>query len=148
MTMVELLLMATIGGQPVAIRSDQVESVVDIGPVTPVPRAPEAVRGLAALRSRVVTVIDAAIALGDAAVASPRRRAVVTQVDGHHYALLVDALDDVLEFPVRPLTAGLVLGVRWASVADAMIERDGQPVLILDLPGIVARATGETRAAA
>ncbi|MEP9401676.1 chemotaxis protein CheW [Sphingomonas sp. VNH70] len=146
--MAELLLLATIDGQDVVIRSDQVESVVDIGPVTPVPRALRAVRGLAALRSRVVTVIDTGIALDPAAVAPPRRRAVVTRVEGHYYALLLDRLNDVAEFPVLPLTPGLVLDPRWAQVADAMIERDGHPILLIDLPAVIARATGERRSAA
>ncbi len=56
--MPQLFLLATIVGQEVAIRSDHVESVVDIGAITPVARTSRAVRGLAALRSRVVTVID------------------------------------------------------------------------------------------
>lgn len=148
MTMAELLLLATIDGQEVVIRSGQARSVVDIGTITPVPRAARAVRGLAALRSQVVTVIDTGIALDEAAMPPPRRRAVVTRVDGHHYALLVDTLNDVVEYPVMPLTSGLVLAPRWASVAAGMIERDGRPVLLIDLPAVIARATGDVRAAA
>src|SRR3546814_1121755 len=53
-----LFLIAEIGGRAVAISADQIESVVDIGVVTPIPLADARVRGLAALRSRVVTVID------------------------------------------------------------------------------------------
>ena len=55
----QLFLIAHIAGRGVAIDSAQVESVVDIGAVTPTPRAAPHIRGLAALRSRVVTVIDA-----------------------------------------------------------------------------------------
>lgn len=146
--MAELFLLATIVGQEVAIRSKHVESVVDINAVTPVPRTSRAVRGLAALRSRVVTVIDTVIALDDAVPDTVRRRAVVTEVEGHHYALLVDTLDDATWFVPRPLTAGLMPGAAWASIADGMIERDGRPVLILDLPAIVARAAGTARIAA
>ncbi len=146
--MPELLLLATIDGQDIVIRSDQVESVVDIGTVTPVPRAVPAVKGLAALRSRVVTVIDTGIALNDAAQTRQRRRAVVTQVDGHHYALLVDTLNDVARFPVVPLTSGLMLEPRWAMIAVGMIERAGQPVVLIDLPAVVACATGDLRHAA
>ncbi|NWP61371.1 chemotaxis protein CheW, partial [Escherichia coli] len=54
--MSHLYLIAQIAGRAVAIDSEQVESVVDIGEVTAVPRASAHVRGLAALRSRVVTV--------------------------------------------------------------------------------------------
>lgn len=143
--MTELFLLATIAGQTVAIRSDQVESVVDIGDVTPVPRAARHVRGLAALRSRVVTVIDTGIALDGRAAGDTHRRAIVTKVEGHYYALLVEALDDVTEFTPLPMVAGLVLNAIWESVTDGMIERDGAPVLILDLAAVVARITEESR---
>src|SRR3546814_8303687 len=47
-----LFLIAEIGGRAVAISADQIESVVDIGVVTPIPLADARVRGIAALRSR------------------------------------------------------------------------------------------------
>ncbi|WP_333994147.1 chemotaxis protein CheW [Sphingomonas sp. 22R3R2A-7] len=86
----ELFLIAHIAGRGVAIPADQVASVVDIGDVVAVPLAEPSVRGLAALRSRVVTVIDTGTALGLAPTPDAARRAVITQVDGHHYAILVD----------------------------------------------------------
>ena len=146
--MPQLFLIATIVGQEVAIRSDHVESVVDIGEITPVARTSRAVRGLAALRSRVVTVIDTAIVLDPAAPLAARRRAVVTQVDGHHYALLVDALDDAHRFVPKPLSAGLLPGAAWAAITNGLIEHEGRVVLILDLPAIVARAADAGRVAA
>ena len=146
--MPQLFLLATIVGQEVAIRSDHVESVVDIGAITPVARTSRAVRGLAALRSRVVTVIDTATVLDPAGPTTDRRRAVVTQVEGHHYALLVDALDDAHRFIPRPLAAGLMPGAGWAAIADGLIEHEGRVILILDLPAIVARAGDAGRIAA
>ncbi|MGN5373877.1 chemotaxis protein CheW [Sphingomonas hankookensis] len=143
-----LFLLARVAGQDVAILSDHVESVVDIGPVSPVPRTARAVRGLAALRSRVVTVIDTARAIDPASESGGERRAVVTQVDGHHYALLVDMLDDAYRSTSRPLSAGLTPGPAWASVVDGMIDHDGRPVLVLNLAAVVARTTGGDLAAA
>jgi len=145
MTMDELFLLATVAGQAVAIRSDQVESVVDIGEVTAVPRASAHVRGLAALRSRVVTVIDTGAVLDHPASDARHRRAVVTMVDGHHYALLVEGVDDVTRFRSAPLAPGLVLGGAWSSIVPGMIERDRYPILIVDLPAIVARIGGDVR---
>lgn len=145
MTMDELFLLATVAGQAVAIRSDQVESVVDIADVVPVPRASAHVRGLAALRSRVVTVIDTAAVLDHSALDLRHRRAVVTMVDGHHYALLVEAVDDVTEFRAVPLAPGLVLDGAWSSIVPGMIERDRHPILIVDLPAIVARIGSDVR---
>lgn len=143
-----LFLLARVAGQDVAILSDHVESVVDIAAVSPVPRTSAAVCGLAALRSRVVTVVDTALAIDPANDPCRRRRAVVTQVDGHHYALLVDMLDDAYRCEVRPLSAGLTPGPAWAAVVGGMIDHDGRAVLILDLSAVVARAAGGERAAA
>ena len=142
--MSELFLLARIAGRDVAIRSDQVESVVDIGEVVPVPRASEHVRGLAALRSRVVTVIDPAVSLGVAHRSDGARRAVITRAEGHHYAVLVEALEDVAPFTLLPLSRGLALEGGWAVAAIGLIDRDGTPVLALDvdrlLPGIAIAA--------
>ena len=132
----ELFLLAHVAGRPVAIPADQVDAVVDLGELVPVPGAERAVRGLAALRSRVVTVIDTGLALGLDATPDGIRRAVITRVDGHHYAVLVDALEDVAPFERQPL-AGLRLRAGWQLAGTALIERDGEPVLVIDLPRLV-----------
>ena len=134
--MAHLYLIAQIAGRAVAIDSNQVESVVDIGEVTAVPRASSHVRGLAALRSRVVTVVDTQAALGLAGV-NDARRAVITLVDGHHYAMLVDALDDVAPFDLLPLEGGVALEAAWRGAGRGLVERDGEPILAIDLAGLV-----------
>lgn len=136
--MSELYLLARIAGRDVAIRSDEVESVVDIADVVPIPRAAEHVRGLAALRSRVVTVIDPALALGLARPSASARRAVITRVDGHHYAVLVEALEDVALCTLKPLSRGLALDAGWAAAAIGMVDRGGTPVLALDISRLLA----------
>ena len=135
--MAHLYLIAQIAGRAVAIGSEQVESVVDIGEVTKVPRASDHVRGLAALRSRVVTVVDTQAALGLAAGGQEARRAVITRVDGHHYALLVDALEDVAPFELLPLAAGIALDEGWRNAGRGIVEREGEPVLVIDLASLV-----------
>ena len=134
--MTELFLLAQVAGRAVAIPAEQVDSVVDLGEVVPVPGTERSLRGLAALRSRVVTVIDTGLALGLAPTPDTTRRAVITRVDGHHYAVLVDALEDVAPFVRQPL-AGLRVGTGWAGAGTALIERDGEPVLVLDLTRLV-----------
>ncbi len=140
----DLFLIAHIAGRGVAIESGQVDSVVDIGDVVAVPLADRAVRGLAALRSRVVTVIDTGIALGLDPTPGEARRAVITRVDGHHYAVLVDSLEDVSLFERLPLSPGLALDRGWARAGVGIVERDGEPLLVLDLaavvPGMIATA--------
>ncbi|MCW3848351.1 chemotaxis protein CheW [Sphingomonas sp. LB-2] len=134
--MAHLYLIAQIAGRAVAIDSNQVESVVDIGEVTAIPRAAEHVRGLAALRSRVVTVVDTQSALGLES-SGEARRAVITHIDGHHYALLVDALEDVAPFDLLPLAGGFALDSAWRNAGRGIVERDGEPILAIDLASLV-----------
>jgi purine-binding chemotaxis protein CheW len=138
--MSHLYLIAQIAGRAVAIDSEQVESVVDIGEVTAVPRASSHVRGLAALRSRVVTVVDTQSALGMDG-SSTARRAVITQFEGHHYAMLVDALDDVAPFELLPLASGVALDPAWRLAGRGVVERDGEPILAIDLASLVPGQT-------
>jgi purine-binding chemotaxis protein CheW len=134
----ELYLIARVAGRGVVLPTDRVESVVDIAEVVPVPRADPAVRGLAALRSRVVTVIDTGRALGEAPLSGTR--AVITPVDGHHYAMLVDGLEDVAPLDPQPLPSGLALSGGWREAALGIAERDGEMLLVLDLPALVPLA--------
>lgn len=133
----DLHLIAHVAGRTIAIPSVSVESVVDIGPITPAPRAADTVRGLATLRSRVVTVIDTRAALGIPNDGDQAQRAVVTQIDGHHYAFLVDTLDDIAPFTVQPLTGAIALNGAWTRAGRGLIERDGEPVLVIDLASLL-----------
>jgi purine-binding chemotaxis protein CheW len=133
----DLFLLAQLAGRPVAVNVAQVESVVDIDRVVPVPGALPGIAGLAALRSRVVTVVDTHAALGLPTPAAAPARAIVTKVEGHLYALLVDALDDVAAYPARPRERG---ASGWDGAGTAVIDRDGEPVLAIDLAQLVPGA--------
>ena len=100
-------------------------------------RASPAIRGLAALRSRVVTVIDTRLALGLPPAPEGASRAVITQADGHHYAILVDSLEDVAPFVAVSLPAELSRDSAWRGAARGIIERDGEPLLVIDLAALV-----------
>jgi purine-binding chemotaxis protein CheW len=137
--MTELLLIATIAGQRIAISSRHVDSVVEIERVTPVPRSADFVLGLASLRSRVFTVIDPAAALGLGQVElSGNSDAVVVEADGHLYALLVDCVEDAIAFEgeVRPVAAPLAAG--WREAATGMVETGGDVLLLIDAHALLA----------
>ena len=132
-----LFLIAEIAGRPVAIDAHHIDAVVDLAEVVAIPRADPAIRGLAALRSRVVTVIDTALALGLEPTPASTRRAVTARIDGHSYGFLVDALEDVASFEPLPLSSGLALDGGWRSAGRGLVEHDGHPVLILDLAALL-----------
>lgn len=130
-----LVLVLTLAGQRVAFLAEDMESVVEIEAIAPVPGAASHVAGLAALRSRVLTVIDAKASLGLGASEGPRD-AVVAVIEGHPYAVLVDAVEDVVDASdIRPLAAAA--GPGWGRVARGAVEAEGSLMLLLDLAALV-----------
>jgi purine-binding chemotaxis protein CheW len=137
-----LLLIVRLAGERVAFPAEEVESVVEIGAVTPVPRAAPHVAGLAALRSRVLTVIDTSASLGLAPAAQWRDAAVAT-VDGHGYALLLDAVEDVVPADGDPRPLPGRLEGEWARVARGSVEVEGDLLLLLDVGALVGGPRAE-----
>ncbi|MFV0624628.1 chemotaxis protein CheW [Sphingomonas sp. ac-8] len=134
--MSELYLVARIAGQALAIPSDHVGSVVDVAEITPVPRMPRHLLGLAALRSRVVTVIDTPVLLGLAHSCAGNPRAVVVDGEGHSYALLVDRVEDVVG--LERCAPGDAIEAAWMRVARGSVERGGTPIPVVDPAAILA----------
>jgi purine-binding chemotaxis protein CheW len=88
----------------------------------------------------VVTVVDTQSALG-LDTGGNAKRAVITRVEGHHYALLVDSLDDVAPFDLLPLAGGVALDSAWRSAGRGIVEREGEPILAIDLASLVPSST-------
>jgi len=136
----ELLLVVTIGGERVALPAAAVESVVELDTLIPVPRAAPHVAGLSALRSRVLTVIDCmrSLELGTSDRSDGIREAAVVEFDGHHYALIVDLVEDVVEAmsDAQPMRA--VMGDGWERVSLGMVDTETGPLLLVDVAALIA----------
>lgn len=143
----ELLLIVTIAGQRVALPAAAVESVVELDTLIPVPRAAAHVAGLSALRSRVLTVIDClrSLELGVSDCSEGIREAAVVELEGHHYALIVDVVEDVFEAQSEPSPVRAAMGRGWERVCKGMVETEAGPLLLIDVAALVAGA--ESRAA-
>lgn len=132
-----LYLIVTIDGEKVAIPASDVQSVVELEGLTPVPGAAPHIVGLSALRSRVLTVVDCRRALGLPDRDMDCREAIVVRVGGHLYALLVDRVDDVVEIETEIAPVSTVLGQGWAHAARGVIEVEGGICLLLDPAALV-----------
>jgi purine-binding chemotaxis protein CheW len=145
----ELLLIVTIAGSRVALPAAAVESVVELDTLIPVPRAPAHVAGLSALRSRVLTVIDTlrSLELGESNCSNGIREAAVVELDGHHYALIVDVVEDVVEALSDPSPVRAAMGAGWERASKGMVETEEGPLLLLDIDALIAGAATEVRAA-
>ncbi|MFA6220177.1 MAG: chemotaxis protein CheW [Erythrobacter sp.] len=135
----ELLLMCMIGGRRAALTAVRVQSVIEIVEITPIPGTPDFIRGLTALRSQALTVIDSALALGlESRGEAPEQRAAVVEVDGHPYALLVDEAYDVGEALSEPVAVPGGFGPGWHRAARGMVETEDGPTLLVDIEALVA----------
>jgi purine-binding chemotaxis protein CheW len=145
----QLLLIATIAGSRVALPAASVESVVELEALIAVPRAPAHVAGLSALRSRVLTVIDTqrSLGLGESDCSDGIREAAVVEIDGHHYALIVDSVEDVVEGLSEPVAVRAAMGDGWERASLGMVETEEGPLLLIDIAALVSGAPAEVRAA-
>jgi purine-binding chemotaxis protein CheW len=135
----DLLLIARLGGRRIAFPASQVEAVVELEGIIPAPRAAPHVAGLSALRSRVLTVIDGLAALEFGRTDEGERpEAIIIPYDGHPYALLVDAVEDVVEAAAPPIPTRAPAGKGWERVAVGMVEVGGDLLLLIDPHRLVA----------
>jgi purine-binding chemotaxis protein CheW len=136
----ELLLVVRINGQRIALPAARIESVVELDTLIPVPRAADHVAGLSALRSRVLTVICCRRSLGlpVAEDLDGVLEAAVTEVDGHHYALIVDGVEDVLQALSDPAPVRAAMGAGWERVSSGMVETEEGALLLVDVEGLVS----------
>ena len=138
--MTELLLIVSIAGQRVALRASEVQSVIELETLAPVPRTAAHVAGLSALRSRVLTVVDCRSSLGLPAARQQldRREAAVVDHEGHHYALLVDSVEDVVECASAALPLAAGLGSGWDRVSLGIVEAGGEPLILVDIGAMIS----------
>ena len=141
-----LMLIAVIGGQRIAFDAAAIESVVDIWHIVPAPLAPYHIIGLSSVRSRVVTVVDAAACVGLRATATGNR-AILFEDDGDAYALRVDTILDVATVTTAVMDGTPAQLGNWVGTADGIVDADGGFAIIVDPVRLVAGATAFAAAA-
>jgi purine-binding chemotaxis protein CheW len=134
----ELYLFAQVAGTAIAVRSAEVEAVVRVTDISPVPGMPVHIAGLSALRSRVLTMIDiGALIHGRATPAETRPLAIVADISGHSYGLIVDSVSDICTVSGGELPLRGQLGAAWVPYAQAIVENMGVPYLLVSLAGFI-----------
>ncbi|AWW73787.1 chemotaxis protein CheW [Erythrobacter sp. KY5] len=144
----ELLVMCQIAGRRCAFRANDVQSVIEIGTITPVPRTPDFIAGLTAMRSQALTVIDCRRAIGfDPNAYALDHRAIVVASSGYSYALRIDSIEDITSAIGEPGSVPGGFGAEWASVASGLVETRTGPALMIDLAALIAGQTSIEHAA-
>jgi purine-binding chemotaxis protein CheW len=137
--MKHLFLIAHLGGARVGIESGAVESIVHVPEIVPVPMCDPSVAGIFALRSRVLTLIDTQILITSIPQnAGKGALAVVTEIAGHQYGLLVDKVDDVVAITEDQMETKITPSAAWAPYVNNIATTDGELIMILDIDALVA----------
>ena len=128
-----LFLIAHIDDARVAIETHWIESIVHVHDVVPVPRCHPSVAGLFALRSRVLTLIDSQFLV--TGVSEPVKKgalAVVAEISGHHFGLLVHSVKDVVSIGESQMETNITPSKKWSRLVTGTALVEGELVMILD----------------
>lgn len=135
-----LYLFAHIANTAVAISTDEVDAVVRLRELSAIPGVASHIAGLSALRSRVLTIIDAAaLVLGQKSSSfmpgegCDECHAVVCEIGGHGYGILVDRVDDIQTIEAPPVPICGRIDPVWQSYATGVIETNGEPYFLISL---------------
>lgn len=136
-----LYVVAVVAGQRIAVDAVDVGAVVDLVAIMPVPLAPSHVRGICALRSQILTVIDLSEALGQPSE-NGSCRALTMEVDGHHYAFVVASVEQVepIQGKIHPIDASI--GRDWAIAVTGRVQTESGTALLFE-PQRIVRASVE-----
>lgn len=135
----DLLVVAQIAGRRCAFPAHDVQSVIEVGTVTPVPATPDFIAGITAIGSQALTVIDCRRAIGfDPEQWALDHRAIVVAVAGYSYALRIDSIEDITTAVAEPEVVPGGFGAAWSRVASGLIETHTGPALLIDLAGLIA----------
>ncbi|HET6184258.1 MAG TPA: chemotaxis protein CheW [Acetobacteraceae bacterium] len=139
----------TLAGQLCGISVLAVRDILAAKPSARVPLAPPEVAGSLNLRGRIVTAIDLRRRLGlPPADADAAPMSVVVEQGGELYALLVDAVEEVI--PLRPDAMEPnppTLKPAWAACAQGVFRLEGRLMVVLSAERLLEIAPPPARAA-
>ncbi|MEW7978323.1 MAG: chemotaxis protein CheW [gamma proteobacterium symbiont of Phacoides pectinatus] len=113
----------------------QVQEVLRVGEIAPVPGAPEYFLGIINLRGTVVTVLDGRSRFGLPEVErDPANRIVIIESDGEVTGILVDRVAEVKEIALPEITPAPNIGSGGCSrYIEGVVSREGELLVVVDL---------------
>lgn len=120
----------------------QVQEVLRVPEIAPVPGAPDYVLGIVNLRGTVVTVIDTRKRFGLAPKdADDATRIVIVEAHGEVVGILVDNVAEVVELPPGGIEPAPNVGSEKNSkFIQGVYSRDGQLLILVDLNKLLTDA--------
>jgi purine-binding chemotaxis protein CheW len=127
------------GGQEFCINVLSVREIRGWTPATPLPKAPEFVRGVVNLRGSVLPILDLAARLGFATCEAGARHAImVAQVRDRVVGLLVDGVSDILTLDPATIQATPEVADRESMTCiQGIVPLEGRMISVLSLESVV-----------
>lgn len=125
-----------------AIEVAQVREVLDMCPITKVPRAPAFMRGITNVRGSVVPVVDLRLKFGLNETQTTRdTRIIVMEIQSEGEALIIgalaDAVHEVMELDAESIDPVPKIGIRWRTEYIRGIGKQSERfVILLDIDRI------------
>lgn len=117
----------------------QVQEVLRVSEIAPVPGAPHYVLGIINLRGNVVTVIDTRIRLGlPTTDVTDSTRIVIIESSGHVVGILVDCVAEVVDLQASAVESAPNVGNdESANYIQGVTSRDGELLILVDLNKLI-----------
>ncbi len=121
----------------------QVQEVLRVSEITPVPGSPDFVLGIINLRGHVVTVVDARRRFKLPALqTSDESRIVITETGGQVVGMLVDSVAEVVDLRTEQIeTAPNVGNEENGRFVQGVCSHDGELLILIDLNQLLSDVT-------
>lgn len=124
-----------LSGEEFAIPIGEVREIIRSAPLTPVPGAPAAVKGVLNVRGEIAAVVDLRVRFGLPARDGPENKhLVISAVEKGLYALMVDEVAEVLRVAPEEIKPAPEAAARLESgCVRGVVARGGRLIVLLDL---------------
>ena len=133
----------TVSGEEFAIDIMQVQEVIRLPELTPVPNAPDFVEGVIHLRGRIIPVIDLRkrlkIAGKEIGPYDRFTRIIIVVLQGKWTGFIVDAVTEIVkveEGSVKP-TPELVMEQTGAEYFEGVVHQNDRLIILLNIPKVL-----------
>ncbi len=131
------ILIFQINGRELGLELVQVREVIGRREITPVPGAPDFIRGLILYRGKALPLISPGIRLGDQGrAAGELSRIIITRISGHPVGLVVDRVDDVEAIPPEEIVHPEEV-IREARYLTGVARVREKLVLLIDIEKVL-----------
>ncbi len=134
----------SLNGEIYGIDVMQVQEVLRMTPIAPVPGAPHYVLGIVNLRGNLVTVVDTRVRFGlMPKEADDLTRVIIVEAQGLIVGLLVDEVAEVAEVPANSIdTSPSVGGEARSKYIKGVHTRDDSLLILVDLDRLLLEEDG------